>query len=320
MTALSFRNPMKSLYKKWIQNRFWILFLFCTLFPHWLLSHHTPGGGDTISANNSRFIDPFTGKREKPNNYAILTYDLQKGAKDNKNIHTGSVFTELVLGSGNFAVNFSVPYLYFDQKDRKDATRIGKAYLGAKYMPFFDLDKSWILILETRVGFPSGPDTDRFTGGDYYLGSGIGTFGYLWNRFAFMGKVTGNFPLSKLHPKNQNLDDGIPYWARVSSATPEPEAIELKKTTIYSAYVTYYVHEKISLFTGFLYRNPYEGAEKILRTGDQIPSIFREASVGFSYNLSEKYFLGISYRYPLLRDKDFRIYESALTTVFSIEF
>jgi hypothetical protein len=88
-----------------------------------LSAHHTPGGGDSINANNTRFIDPFTGKRERPNNYAIISYDQQRGAKDNKNIHTTSVFTEMVLGSGNFALNFSVPYLYYDQKDRKDSSK-----------------------------------------------------------------------------------------------------------------------------------------------------------------------------------------------------
>jgi hypothetical protein len=285
-----------------------------------LRAHHTPGGGDTLNPNNSRFIDPFTGKREKPINYAIITHDLQKGAKDNKNIHTTSVFTEMILGSGNFALNLSVPYLYYDQKDRSDASRLGKIFMGAKYMPLFDLNKNYIFILETRVGFPSGADTDKFAGGDYMVGSGIGTFGYIWNKFAFIGKITGNFPLSRLHPKNQNNDDGIPYWARTSSNTTSIEAIELKKVGIYSAYITYYLHPTISIFSGFLYRNPYEGIEKTLSTGDRIPSIFREGSIGLSYNFSEKYFVGISYRYPLDRGREFRLYESAITTIFSIEF
>jgi hypothetical protein len=174
--------------------------------------------------------------------------------------------------------------------------------------------------LESRVGFPSGPDSDRFTGGDYYIGSGIGTLGYIWGKFAFMGKITGNFPLSKLHPQNQNGDDGIPYWARTSTATTSTESIELKKVSIYSAYVTYYMYEKVSLFSGFLYRNPYEGIEKTLSSGDRIPLVFREASIGFSYNFSEKYFFGVSYRHPLDRGKEFRLYESAITTLFSIEF
>ena len=293
------------------------ILLYSTFSIH---AHHTPGGGDAINANNTRFIDPFTGKRERPNNYAIVSYDLQRGAKDNKNIHTASVFTEMILGTGNFALNFSVPYLFYDQKDRRDASRVGKAYIGAKYMPLFDLNKSYIVILETRVGFPSGSDTDRFTGGDYYIGSGIGTLGYIWGKFAFMGKITGNIPLSKLHPQNQNNDDGIPYWARTSTATSTTETIELKKVSIYSAYVTYYLYEKVSLFSGFLYRNPFEGIEKTLSTGDRIPSVFREASIGFSYNFSEKYFFGLSYRHPLDRGKEFRLYESAITTLFSIEF
>lgn len=292
--------------------------LFLVITP--ILSHHTPGGGDTMNPNNARFIDPFTGKREKPNNYAIFTHDFQKGAKDNKDIHTVSVFGELVLGKGNFAVNLSVPYLYYDQKDRKDATRFGKIFLGAKYMPLFDLNKNYILILETRLGFPSGSDTDRFTGGDYYVGSGIGTFGYIWNKLALVGKVTGNFPLTKLHPQNQNYDDGIPYWARSSSMISSPEPIELKKNTIFSTYLTYYLKPMFSIYSGFLYRNPYEGIEKTLSTGDRIPLVFREGSLGFSYNFSEKYFIGITYRYPLDRGKEFRLYESAITTVVSMEF
>ena len=183
-----------------------------------------------------------------------------------------------------------------------------------------DRNKNYILILETRLGFPSGSDTDRFTGGDYYVGSGIGTFGYIWNRLALVGKITGNFPLTKLHPQNQNYDDGIPYWARTSLPSTSTESIELKKVTILSTYLTYYVHSKISLYTGFLYRNPYEGIEKTLSTGDRIPLVFREGSVGFSYNFSEKYFLGVTYRHPLERGKEFRLYESAITTVLSMEF
>ena len=303
-----------------MKNILYIIFIQGLLFNYNIYSHHTPGGGDTFNPNNARFIDPFTGKREKPNNYAIFTHDFQKGAKDNKDIHTISAFGEMILGKGNFALNLSIPYLYYDQKDRKDATRIGKIYLGAKYMPLFDLNKNYILILESRLGFPSGSDTDRFTGGDYFIGSGIGTFGYIWNRLALVGKVTGNFPLTKLHPQNQNSDDGIPFWARTSIPNTTSEGIELKKVTILSTYLTYYIHSKISLYTGFLYRNPYEGIEKTLSTGDRIPLVFRESSIGFSYNISEKYFLGITYRHPLDRGKEFRLYESAITTVFSMEF
>jgi hypothetical protein len=298
-----------------------IIILLIYSAPGYIFSHHTPGGLESLQQTQSRFVDPFTGKREKPNNYMIISYDLQKGAKDNKDIHTASLFSEIILGSGNFALNFSVPYLYYDQKDRKDATRIGKMYLGMKYVPFLDLNKNTILIFESRLGFPSGPDSDRFVGGDYYLGVGSMTMGYTWNQFAVLGKAQGSFPLSKIHPQNQNYDDGIPAWARTSySNSNSVEKFELKKVTTFSLFLNYYYSSLLSFYGGFLYRTPFEGNEKTISTGDRIPLIFREASIGISYNFSENYFIGITYRRPLDRGKEFRLYESGYNVFVSMEF
>lgn len=296
---------------------FFVLFFNLLLSP--LFSHHTPGGSDAVNGLNSRFIDPFTGKREKPNNYGILSYEQQKGERENRNVHTMNAFGEIVFGEGNFALNISVPYIYFDQKDRGDASRYGKVFIGAKYLPFFDLQKNYIFILESRIGFPSGNHTDRFIGGNYYLGNFTGTLGYGFQKFSIVGKITGLFPLSKLDNKNPYNNDGIPYWARSQDEISQSQAIELKKASIYSAYLTYFAHSKVSFFSGFLYRTPYEGVEKTNATGDKIPLIFREGSVGLSWNFSENYILSISYRYPLNRNKEHRLYESAWQIGFLFE-
>ncbi len=283
-------------------------------------AHHTASGSDGAPNSNARFIDPFTGKREKPANYGIITHDFQKGERKNRNVHTASAFGEVIFGEGQFALNAAASYIYYDQKDRRDAARIGKVYLGAKYLPFFSLDKNYFFVLEGRLGFPSGSDTDRFTGGNYYTGTANFTAGYKLDKFAFIAKVSGIFPLSRLNPSNSNNDDGIPYYLRTSAQSPEHNEIQLKKAGIYSAFINYFAHQNISLFTGFLYRTPYYGVEKETASADRIPAFYREGSVGVSYNFSEKYTLSTMYRYPLDRGREFRPYESALTTAFMMEF
>ncbi|HNO22817.1 MAG TPA: hypothetical protein PKK94_07550 [Leptospiraceae bacterium] len=283
-------------------------------------AHHTGSGSDGAPNSNARFIDPFTGKREKPANYGIMTYDLQKGERKNRNVHTVSAFGEVIFGEGQFALNATASYIYYDQKDRSDAARIGKVYLGAKYLPFFSLDKNYFFVLEGRLGFPSGPDTDRFAGGNYYTGTANFTAGYKLDKFAFIGKISGIFPLSKLSPNNSNNDDGIPYYLRTSVQSQEHNEIQLKKAGVYSVFINYFAHPNISLFTGFLYRTPYYGVEKETSTADRIPAFYKEGSIGISYNFSEKYTLSTMYRYPIDRGREFRPYESALTTAFTMEF
>ncbi|MCB1140639.1 MAG: hypothetical protein H7A24_08210 [Leptospiraceae bacterium] len=296
---------------------YFILFSLAWISP--IFPHHT-GSPDGIQTGNSRFVDPFTGKREKPSNYFILSYDLQKGARGNKNIHSGIGFVEFTPGKGNFAFNLTVPYHFYQQRDRENAGRLGKVYLGAKVLPFFDYQTNWIFILESRLGFPSGSDTDRTTGGDYYLGSLYGTIGYLYHKFSLMGKINGNFPLTKLHPQNQSNNDGIPFWARTTNLVSSPESIELKKSTVLSTYLSYFMTPRFSLMMGFLYRTPYDGVEKTTSSGNRIPLIFREATAGFSLNVSEKMYFSFSFRNPLVRGKEFRIYESAYTASILLEF
>ncbi|EMK18421.1 LIC11086 family outer membrane transporter [Leptospira kirschneri] len=297
-----------------------ILILYFIIFLSFIISleaHHTGMGGSDQSS--TRFVDPFTGKREKPANYVVLTQDFFKQTNENSNIHTSTFFGEINLKNGMFALNLSVPYTYYEQKDRSDAARIGKTYIGIKYLPLVDFQKNYFIVFSANVGFPSGPDTDKFTGGNYYSGIPGLTFGYLLGKFSFVGKVSGIFPLSKLQPSNLQDNDGIVYWLRNPSSSPPEETYLLKKTSLFSGYVTYLWKPGLSFFTGFLYRTPYEGVDLKRSNQGKVPSIFREVSLGFSANISEKLNFNLSYRHPLYRGEDYRLYDYAITAAVSIE-
>lgn len=294
-----------------------ILFLSLINLPNNIYAHHT-GSSDSPVAT-TRFVDPFTGKREKPANYLVLTQDYYQSTRENSHLFTTSAFVEMNFYDGRFSLNASVPWNYYQQRNRDDAARIGKPYLGFKYQPFFDLDKPYFFVIEGSVGFPSGPDTDRFTGGNYYSGTGFIKLGYMYEKWSFVTKLGGIQPLTRPQPNNLQDNDGIPYYLRLpSAAAPEP-TYEYKKTGIASAYVTYYLINQLSLFSGILYRNPYNGVE-FSQNKDQVnPSFFTEGSAGFSWNFSEKYNLSLAYRYPLKRDRDYLLYHSAWTFAFSME-
>ncbi|MCE9500089.1 MAG: hypothetical protein K8R21_06280 [Leptospira sp.] len=297
-------------------------YLIILLFPVSIYAHHT-GSPDSPATANTRFIDPFTGKRERPNTYIVISEDVARGAQGNKNIDTTTAFFETTTNDGLFAFNVSVPYLYYDQKERSDAARIGKVYAGGKWSPLFNLNKDYFLVIEGRIGFPSGGDTDRFTGGNYYTGIGNLSAGYLYKDISIVGKVSGLAPIGSDHAKNPNSDDGVPYIFRSSSDTVVQTQSNLKKSTTYSFYLTYLFNQNFSFIAGFLYKTPFtalnslEEEEKV--DGIDPPRIFREASGGVSINFSERYVLSISYRNPLYRGTDFRPYESAITVAFSME-
>lgn len=282
-----------------------------------LEAHHT-GSSDSF-VSTSRFVDPFTGKREKPATYVVLTQDYYQSTRENSNQYTTTGFVETNFFDGRFAINASVPWNYYEQRNRQDAARIGKPYVGVKYQPFFDLSKPYFVVFQGSVGFPSGPDTDRFTGGDFYAGSANLTFGFMWNQFSWVGKMGGIRPLSRNQPNNLQDNDGIPYPTRLPSQKPPDPRYEYLNSFITSTYITYYWKPQISFFAGILYRNPYNGVEFDKNRDTKNPNYFTEGSLGFSYNFSEKYNLNLVYRVPTQRDTEFRLYYSAITMAFSME-
>ncbi|EMG02145.1 hypothetical protein LEP1GSC123_3878 [Leptospira borgpetersenii str. 200701203] len=143
--------------------------------------------------------------------------------------------------------------------------------------------------------------------------------GYLLGKFSFVGRISGIFPLSKSQPTNLQDNDGIVYWLRNPSSLPPEETYILKKTSLFSGYVTYLWKSGFSFFTGFLYRTPYEGVDFKRTNQGKVPTIFREVSFGFSANISEKLNFNLSYRHPLYRGNDYRLYDYAITAAISIE-
>ncbi len=312
---------MKIYYKITITILFYFFLLLIFFTP--LYSHHTGSGADFMQPNNNRFLDPFTGRRENPGNYLIYNYELLKGERENRNVHSNTIFLEKVLSDGKYALNFSVPYIYYEQYDRSDSARYGKPFVGAKYLPLFDLQKNYIFILESRLGFPSGKRGDRFTGGNYPVGILNFSLGYMYKRFSIVGKLSGQFPLGRQGEIDRGFYDEVPYVLRPPQdyfAKYLEGKTQLKKVTVYSLYANLFLHKHFSAFVGFLYRTPYEGIEKTISTGDRIPLIFREASIGCTIPFSEKYALTLTYRQPLNRGKEFRLYESAYNLSFMMEF
>lgn len=297
-----------------------LVFSFAFLFfwiPAQIKAHHTGTSHSPVAT--TRFVDPFTGKREQPASYLVLTQDYYKGTNENSNIYTTTAFIEFPFYEGRFAINGSIPWTYFQQRNRSDAARIGKPYLGGKWLPLGDFEKNYFIMLEGSIGFPSSNDTDRFTGGNYYSGQGILTLGYLFGKWGIVLKGGGLAPLSKAQPYNLQDNDGIPYYLRQTpEQLPEPRYV-LKKVTVYQAYLSYYMIPQVSLFLGYLYRTPYQGIDFDNETKNTIPRIFTEGSAGFTYNFSEKYNLTVTYRYPFYQKKDHKLYEEAWTIALSME-
>ncbi len=278
-----------------------------------LFAHH-----DGSHPMQTGLFSPYTGV-VKPLSYLTFSEDWQKGAKGNKDMFITNVIGEYRFANSSFAVNINLPYLYYKQKERNDASRYGKVHLGLKYQPFFK-ESGYFALLEGRIGFPSGSNSDQFTGGDYYTGTVLLTLGkFFLTNFSFFLRVGGIIPLTKLHQENQANDDGINYFLRTKTVTNSQEPFELKKVTVFSGYLNYY-YRFFSFSLGYLYQTPFEGVEKINATGDKIPLIFREGSAGVSALFSQKYDVSLSYRRPFYRGSDFRPYESGYTVAFSLIF
>ncbi|EIE03415.1 LIC11086 family outer membrane transporter [Leptospira licerasiae] len=302
-----------------------LAFFFFVFLGGEIFAHHAGEGQNMISS--TRFVDPFTGKREKPSDYFLITQDFQKGTIDNSNLHTTTVFGEFNFAGGKFAANFSAPWTYYEQKDRSDAARYGKAFVGAKWNPLIDTGWPFFVILEGRLGFPSGGDTDKFAGGDYYSGIANLTLGATWKQFLFVLRGSGIFPLSKDHA-NLDTQSGLPYWAQSSTSSTQntEEHPEIQKITQWFAYVTYFWTKDFSVFGGVLYRTPYVNVigggsllEEDSETQKKFPKAFKEASLGFNYTLTKGTYLTIAGRLPLIRDPEIRLYDYAITTSISFE-
>lgn len=267
-----------------------------------------------------RYLEKPKENENTPPTFFILNNEYNRGGLDNRNINNTTLYGESFFKEGLFTLNFNVNYIYFDQKDRQDAARYGKPYLGGKLFPFYksQANDDYFFFLEGRLGLPASAETSRFIDSNYYSAQGNLALGYKWNSISFTGKVGGEMPISPNRPHDEH-EDGVPYYLR----PPEPilsyfmEDIQVKKSTTASGNIFYAINAEFSLFAGYTYKTPFYGVQKETSTGNKVPLIFREASIGLHYRITEKYILTLSYRNPLYRGEDFRPYESSIHTAFS---
>jgi hypothetical protein len=299
-----------------------ILFLAVILcYPqNEIWSHYIAPDFDT-SPFYIRYLEKPKENENTPPSFFILNNEYNRGALDNRNTSTTTLYGESFFKEGLFTLNFNINYIYFDQKDRQDAARYGKPYLGGKLFPFLktQANDDYFFFLEGRLGLPISAETSRFIDSNYYSAQGNIALGYKYNVFSFTGKVGGEIPISPNRPHDEH-EDGVAYYLR----PPEPilsyfiEDIQLKKSTNASGNIFYSITSEFSIFVGYTYKTPFYGVQKETSTGNKVPLIFREASIGLHYRITEKYLLTLSYRNPLYRGEDFRPYESSLQAAFSV--
>lgn len=285
-----------------------------------ILSHYIAPDFDTSPFYN-RYLEKPKESETTPASFFILNNEYNRGALDNRNVNNTTLYGESFFKEGMFTLNFNVNYIYFDQKDRQDAARYGKPYVGGKLFPFYksQADDNYFFFLEGRIGFPVSAETSRFIDSNYYSAQGNAAFGYKWNSISLTGKIGGEMPISPNRPHDEH-EDGVPYYLR----PPEPilsyfiEEVQVKRSTNATGNIYYSISPDVSLFAGYMYKTPFYGVQKETATGNKVPLIFREASIGLQYRFLEKYILTLSYKNPLYRGEDFRPYESSIQMAFSL--
>jgi len=299
-------------------NIFLFAFIFLQLIS--LQAHHTGSGLDTTQFN-VRFLGQEADTSGFPPTYFIMSNDYNRGAQENRNIDTTTIYGESIFMKGLFTVNANFSYVYYDQKNRSDFARYGKPYIGSKLFPFYktQADKKYFFFLEGRIGFPTSGVNHKFIDSNYYTAQGNMAFGYLWKDFSVVGRVGGEMPISRYTGDRSTEYDEVPYILRPPQTFTwnHIDNIQLKKTTNAAGFISYIVNNHISIFTGYSYRTPFNGIQKERSTGDKVPLAFREVSFGLNYKFNEKYMLTVSYRNPLYRGKDFRPYESSINVAFT---
>jgi len=230
-----------------------------------------------------------------PANRIGMSIDEQRGALENRNIFTTSLSGEYAFVPGIFSAFLSLPYVYYDQKDRSDAGRYGKARSGVTFLP---MNSQFILGIRGTIGFPTGPNTDVFTRENYWDAGVTGLAGFRAGKFVVFLTGSGLFPDAHSAKKTENAE--IPWYLHGNTRTTTQE-IELKKVTTWSGSIGFDATDRFSLFLGISYRTPYAGVQYANSDAKTMPSIYRDVSGGISYKLNESFIVSIDYRYPFYR-------------------
>ena len=293
--------------------------LYYLLTSIYLNAHHTGSGLDTTQFN-VRFLGQGEDTGKFPPTYFILSNDYNRGSQENRNINNTTIYGESIFMQGLFTVNANFSYIYYDQKERSDFARYGKPYIGSKLFPFYktQAENNYFFFVEGRIGFPTSGVNQKFIESNYYTAQGNLAFGYLWKRISVVGRIGGEMPISRYTGDTNNTNDEVPYILRQEQKFTynQIDNIQLKKTTNAAGFISYIINNHISIFSGYTYRTPFNGIQKERSSGDKVPLIFREVTLGVNYRFSEKYMLTVSYRNPLYRGRDFRPYESSINIAF----
>lgn len=317
-----------------------ILCIFLAFSSNSILADHP---GDT-GLTDSGIFDPMMGGSTEPLSQIQISIEQEKGAKENQSIYTNTIFFEHSFYKNIFSANISIPYHYFDQKDKKDAGRFGKVYSGFKIFLFRSKLKNAFFILDGRIGLPTGRDTDRFVDKDFWDASGGLSAGYKISNFSAGVRWGGQMPLTGLRPKNNTeqyvftdsawLYDSLQYHI---------DSVQLKKTTELSFFFRYSIRKIVSLYAGYYMRTPFDGIiweepekeknyliepfdpaqymiDKKYSSHPSLPQYFEEAYAGIALNFNEKYSMNLAWRYPMERAVNIRPYESVVLVSFSMRF
>jgi hypothetical protein len=248
-----------------------------------LQAHHPAPG-----SYSERFIEPAT--------RLSLATEKQHGAAGNQDLFTTTFSGEFAFVPGHLSASIAMPYVYYAQKHRKDAGRYGKPRISVNALPF---SGTVLLGFTGGVGFPTGPDTDRFTEENYWEASAGAQAGLRLGDVLVAVTGGGIFPIGRtVARKKENAE--LPFFMKPYTITVEETP--LKKVTRWSAVAVYDVTRRWSLSAGFSYQSPYMGV--VYETADDpyVPRIFREASAGVSFRAGSLT-LGLDYRYPLYRGR-----------------
>lgn len=285
------------------------------------------------------------GKKLQPSGQIQYSMEYTKQPEKSRNTWTGTVYSEIPLG--NFPLSFfaSMPWHYYEQKNRKDASRYGKPAVGAR-LSFLDAFSDTITgIADFKLGIPTGADTDTFTSENYWdggiglsLGGGLGPV-YL------IGRVGGIFPLSKLEAKKQD-NPAFSLEQKLESLSKTADEEQLKPVTEARVSASVRLFEGFNTFASAYYRTPHDGIvwtnqgtpptplwtylkgetvqdywlDKTFDEKESLPGHYEEFSVGFYWRPVEHMSLGISYAVPGYDRPGVRPFASNTMVTFTWEF
>lgn len=321
-----------------------VVLIFSILFNSALFAHHGAGHASV----NTGALDPFSGRALSPSSYLMIQLDYTKDARNNKNIYTTNYYGEATIGDGTFSINGSVPHVYYQQKDREDAARIGKPYAGGKANVLRESLLPFFVILDARIGFPTGPDEDHYTKENFWDGAGGVSLGVATGPVSFGVRIGGQTPLSRLKARKSEYE-GLPEFLLLDQRDFGPgDDEQLRKVTEISSFVTYRPTDRIMFYAGYYFRNPYNGIvwenpgmdrdllyysilpdefdpeeyylEQEYDPVPRYPATFHEVSAGFSVQVFDRWSVNATYRYPLHRTAKTRLYESAVSAAITYRF